>query len=280
MRRLNNNIYSTEIKRAFLNKKMLIALLSGFIIAIWNFIEYALKYSKVIDETITLESQKGMKIYPTSAFTTWMGANTINIQGFVYCLIIPLLAAIPYAMSYYEDRKSGYLKNIVIRDEYREYLKAKMLSVFLTAGVVTILPMILNLMLNLMVLPGIRPEITSDRYMMRAGGMMAELFYKNVYIYYAIYFLIDFVYVGVLTLSALVVSTFAKSGFIAGLTPFIISMVLYLVFGYLNKASFIPCYILNPAFRNNAIVILAEIILLTAYAVTGFYYTEKNSDIM
>ena len=107
MRRLNNNIYSTEIKRAFLNKKMLIALLSGFIIAIWNFIEYALKYSKVIDETITLESQKGMKIYPTSAFTTWMGANTINIQGFVYCLIIPLLAAIPYAMSYYEDRKSG-----------------------------------------------------------------------------------------------------------------------------------------------------------------------------
>ena len=64
------------------------------------------------------------------------------------------------------------------------------------------------------------------------------------------------------------------------MVAFIISMVLYLVFGYLNKASFIPCYILNPAFRNNAIVILAEIILLTAYAVTGFYYTEKNSDIM
>ena len=214
--------YTVEIKRAFFYKKMLIALLSGFVIAIWNFIQYGLKYSRDIDEVINIEINKGMKVYPTSAFMSWMGANTINIQGFVYCLIIPLLAAIPYAKSYYEDRKSGYLKNIVKRGEYKEYLKAKMLSVFLTAGVVTILPMILNLMLNLMVLPGIRPEITSNRYMMRAGGMMAELFYTNVYIYYAIYFLIDFVYVGVLTLSALVVSTFAKSGFIAGITPIII----------------------------------------------------------
>ena len=59
MQRLkNNSIYTVEIKRAFLNKKMLIALLSGFVIAIWNFIQYGLKYSRDIDEVI-----KCLKIY-------------------------------------------------------------------------------------------------------------------------------------------------------------------------------------------------------------------------
>lgn len=92
-------IYKIEIRRAFLNKRMLFALTAGIIICAVHFVQWlptTFDYLKTPEGTI-------LSFYPANVFSEWICSNNYNWEQYVYFLIFPLLACIPYGTSLYDD---------------------------------------------------------------------------------------------------------------------------------------------------------------------------------
>ena len=145
-----------ELYRAFHGKELKAAMLLGGLLGVAHFVLEVIPLVKHIFD--------GYNPYIASSVVGnvsegWMG-GMINAEINIYQMVVFLLITIPYAASYYTDRKSGILKNIAIRGEKSIYMVAKSIAVFITAGVSAVFPLLLNLMLTMTVLP----VITYDWY--------------------------------------------------------------------------------------------------------------------
>ena len=68
----------------------------------------------------------------------------VNFENELFVRIIPLLAAIPYAITYCSDIRTGIVKNYYIRTKKINYLFSKYLAVFLTGGTTVTVPLLIN----------------------------------------------------------------------------------------------------------------------------------------
>ncbi len=60
-------------------------------------------------------------LMPISAFQVWIG-NGVSFEYSLFIRLIPILAAMPYAVTYLSDIKSGIIKNYVTRTAKFNYL--------------------------------------------------------------------------------------------------------------------------------------------------------------
>lgn len=216
--------------------------------------------------------------YPTGVFERWMGADGASVYGTLYYFIMPILAAIPYAGSYKEDLKSGYLKNIVLRAGRKNYLAAKFLVCFLTAGIVSVLPLIINFLLTATVLPALLPQASTFYYPLFGFSMWADLFYAHPYFYLLAYACLNFVFWGMLATLSLSAAHMCENLFVTVLVPFIVCISLLAVNMICNIKTLSPVYFLNPGQPAPAVakIVLAEMAVMLAAGGAYFYVGNKK----
>ncbi|MFR7668865.1 MAG: hypothetical protein ACLU00_10370 [Mediterraneibacter faecis] len=71
-----------------------------------------------------------------------MAGSPSNLEGFIFFLILPILASLPFGTSYFEDCKEGVIKNIYMRTKREDYLKAKYAAAFLSGELQFLVPLI------------------------------------------------------------------------------------------------------------------------------------------
>lgn len=91
------NIFRIELKRAFTNIRFYIALLVGMLIITLHLID-------IIPEMINSYECDGEFVKTT--FYVWIGAGTYKWHTYLYFLIFPLIATLPYGISTFTDRKN------------------------------------------------------------------------------------------------------------------------------------------------------------------------------
>lgn len=207
-----------ELYRAFHGKELKTAMLLGGLLGLAHFVlEVIPSVSHIFD---------GYHPYIASSVVgnvteSWMG-GMINPEINIYQMVVFLLITIPYAASFYTDRKAGILKNIVVRGEKREYLAAKSVAVFMTAGVSAVFPLLLNLMLTMTMFP----VINYDWYQLpNYKALFMNLAVKNVIAYCIVYMALIFVFAGLIAGLALSLSLYANNRFVVLSLPFLICIV-------------------------------------------------------
>ena len=268
----NSNIFKIELKRAFKSRKLLIALLAGMIIAVWHYVQYVLPL-------IRAEEFEEEIYYPVTVFESWMGGNSYTLQQYLLFIIFPILAVLPFGTSYYEDKKSGEYKNIVTRVEKKEYIKAKYKAVFLSAGVVTLFPLVLSLLLTSATLPSLLPQAATYSFQIHNTNFGHQLFFTHPYLYIILYLVFDFIFAGAFAGIALAASTFAGNICIVLAAPFVTGMFLMVMMNMLNIGKYAPVYFLNPGYgMENPLIPLAQLAILLIYVGITFIIGEKNSE--
>lgn len=268
----NSNIFKIELKRAFKSRKLLIALLAGMIIAVWHYVQYVLPL-------IRAEEFEEEIYYPVTVFESWMGGNSYTLQQYLLFIIFPILAVLPFGTSYYEDKKSGEYKNIVTRVEKKEYIKAKYKAVFLSAGVVTLFPLVLSLLLTSATLPSLLPQAATYSFQIDNTNFGHQLFFTHPYLYIILYLVFDFIFAGAFAGIALAASTFAGNICIVLAAPFVTGMFLMVMMNMLNIGKYAPVYFLNPGYgMENPLIPLAQLAILLIYVGITFIIGEKNSE--
>lgn len=273
-------IIKVELNRAFRSAGFLFAVMIGSAMSLWYFIKFSwplIEHILRVQSGTASESFFKKVYYATPVAEGWMGTHIAD----GYFLVLPILCAIPYGISYYMDNRNGYVNQLTTRVKRSTYIKAKMTAVFISGGAVAVIPMILNLLLCMCFLPIMYPVSSTQLFPVSAGSVLSELFYSKSwsFLYIIIYIIFDFVFFGLLNGLTLFMSCFVDNRFTIILSPFIISFGLHVAFGWwINKSGWSP---LNFTYLPNMqqvdlLAVLVEMLILVVCMVMFFRLSKQD----
>lgn len=206
-----------ELHRALHGAGMKFVLAVGFALALEHFI------FRVIPQM----RQMFTGYHPDLGFTSirsfqsvWMGK--ICAENNIYKVIVPLLAVMPYAGSFYMDRKRGIVKNICTRGEKKEYMAAKSTAVFISAGIAAVFPFIVSMILTSAVMPVFNYVWTISPL---NEGLFAKLSLHYPILNYFCMMAIMFVFAGLIAGLTLSLSLYADNLFVVLSFPFLLYQI-------------------------------------------------------
>ena len=271
-------IYTNEIKRAFNTIGMKLALLVGCALSIWHVITVIMPISEGQNYELSANAIDDLYV-PISLFSTWMGNELFPIQSYIFYLILPLLAVLPFGSSFFEDIKSGYIINVCTRVEKKIYFKAKYLAVFLSGGVAVVAPLLLNLVLSSMFMPAFIPD-NGTVGTISPTTMAYEVFFTHPLVYVLMFIVIDFLFAGVIATLALSYTYFTEHRFGVMIVPFVFYFFIYSLTNLIDKTDYSLFFMLNGGANNNYLPVYTLYLLLffiLSYVI--FMWKGKKQDV-
>lgn len=270
----------SECSRAFTSKGFFLSVGIGFVITLVYFFHYVLPVD--LGAMVNGYGGKTDPEYPGILYNLWFGGRYACLEKQLFFLILPLLAALPFADSYFHDLRGGYLYNVCLRTDKKHYFAAKYLAVFLSGGTAVTLPLLANFLLCSMFLPSMKPEVTNAHILVYSS--FPHLFFSYPVLYVLLYLAIIFVFSGLLACFGLYATRHLGYAFLVLLAPFavylFISSGLNLI-GGMELHAWQPIKFLDPAFERDAkLSILIEGVLLLAVTVVGFVIRQPRRDVL
>jgi hypothetical protein len=272
------NCFKMEMKRVLSGRIFWVSLSAGTFLLVL----YILMDTAALAEN-PLSGFSGVSTYPYSLYAKWAGGHG-NVYLSAFLFIFPLLAASAHAVTYYLDLKSGYIKNVVTKAGRKDYLIAKYLVSFISGGLVTAVPMIINFMVTAAMLPAIKPFLGSSY--MYSGIFLVWLAYNHPFIHFLAFMVIYFVYGGTFACIALAAARLIRNVFLLSLFPFVVAYALNIIsssyFKYIDGIKSIsPFVILNMSMSSTTWVAVAgEAVILTAGGFLIYYMKGRKADVI
>lgn len=258
-----------EFYRAFRSRGFHIALCAGIGIAVADILLFYQAFRQEISTKVFLQA--------------WIGTDYQFVTNGLFYILLPVIAALPYAGSYYEDLKSGYLKNILLSTSRRSYYTAKAVVVFTMGAITVMIPLLIDMMVVMTIYPLRAPERLE---FLTAGildaNLFSDLFAENGALYALAYIVFDGVYAGVLALFGICVAEHVESLFSTVVLPFVAYIIWSTVMleNYDGKFSLVE--MLNPQQRIvssglQAVVIFAGLVIV---AVTWMIKKGRRKNVL
>jgi hypothetical protein len=256
--------------RAFSSSGFLVSLLIGLGIAAHQYIyaQYALGTAEMFEFSVFYG--KAQMELPDYIWGAWLGGAGFGIHGYLYFLLLPLLASLPHGVSYLQDTRSGYHNNVIVRAGRKSYYVAKWFATFLTGGLVVVIPLLANLVAHLTSLPLMGPYAETFSSLMSDDSMLSSVFFESPLIYLTICLTLVFVFGGIYATFSLLVTFFTDYAFVALLMPFLASVLFTMILDLFGVAYLSPQEFLYPSDGEGIIaVVLIElaVFLLTSFVV-------------
>lgn len=148
-----------ELDRAFLNPWFVLAMLIGCGLAVGCAVMAYVDFTR--GEAGKLVSDEWLGLSIGGCYGLWMGLGTVeNPLRYVFFILAPLLAVMPYAWSLRSDLVDGVANQVAARVGKGRYLLFRGIAVFLTAFAVIAVPYLLNLVILACLVPAYVPDIT------------------------------------------------------------------------------------------------------------------------
>lgn len=206
-----NSLFKSEFKRQLTNNPLFWACVAiGACIAIlaaWIEIQIELN-------TLKATLQQGDHLsYNTllsviSAYTAWIPTRIGDFYSGLYYLLWPLLATIPTAWILSNDSKEGVLEQQCLRIKKASVIRIKLYVSFISGGICSALPLILNFLVVICFLPLFTPKIYDEIYTaVPMNSLFSGLFYNSPLAYVITLSVLAFIIGG---LFSCVVSLFAS----------------------------------------------------------------------
>lgn len=112
--------YRTELKHALYSVNFLIALLGTVMTLLMACVEMLIPLFRVREQAVPL----------SFLFIALQQAITADTMKFA----LPIIAALPYSASCYDDFRSGFIKEYLPRSGYRNYITGKQIACFVSGG--------------------------------------------------------------------------------------------------------------------------------------------------
>lgn len=221
-------------------------------------------------------------MYPGWLFNEWLGGNSLSVHSFLYFMILPLLASLPFADSFYLDVTKGFISEICTRVHKSNYFAGKYIAVFFSGAVTAVFPLLLNFFLCLSIYPALKPEPTSG-YSHLSSTSLSELYYNDPVIFLLIHYLMIFLMAGLLATFALSASYYCNYQFLALISPFLLYISMIAVFGLFEMPNWQPNNFLNPAYSETYYGDILTPYFVTCIMLIGlssiFFFKGRKADI-
>lgn len=268
-------MFRIEMNRLLKSKGLYVSLLIGCGLALWHFFKWIFPASHSWDMISAYGKTSGLTL--SSAYESWMNTSLFPMPSFLFLMGLPILAVLPYGLTYDNDRKSGWIKNVYVRIERRSYMRVKLGLAFLSGMLVVMLPLLLNFMLAAASLPLKAPQACSG--LMRPRSIWCNLFYQNPMCYVLLISLLNGMYGGLMSMLAVLLSHSTDYGFLVGIMPFLYHMFVFSLFNLAGHAEYSPAQFLSGGVFVNYYVEYVIIGILTVLVFLIAYRKGTKSDV-
>lgn len=258
------NCLRLELHRMFRSKGLLAALAIGLLFTGSHIITIVLPYAKM-NEGIAYDNPMCI---PFSACMFFMGYDMYGWQGQIYYRLLPLLAAIPYANSYFCDISQGYIKNLQVRCKKKHYLTAKYLVTFISGGITVVTPLIVDYLLCLAFLPVYQPIRSTGLYAIS----FVYFYYTHTIIYILLFLAVDFVIGGLYAVLGLLGAEIIANKYLIVIFPYLFVAIFQMIIRILNLGAFDPEVLAIPEAQSGEIYHYIIVILLGLLITFGVYF--------
>ena len=268
------NVFKIELKRAILNKWMVISILIGFVICCLPI------YEKFNNMQLFLSSKyvPGAEHIVTTAtvYQQFILFDRFEPCLYIFLFIMPILVSLPYGASFYNDTRSGYIKQIITRSNTRKYLFSKYLSTFISGGVVATIPVVTNFMILALIYPLNKPIRFYTNYR-GEETFTIDLFFEYPLLHTIFWCFVLFVVAGLLATISLAISRVVDNYFGIILTPFAFSFILIFITYITQKSEYSFLYTISTScVRMNYWILLYEIIGMFFAGFVSFVVIKKE----
>lgn len=266
-------ILKEEVRRSLRSRGMVMSLTLGGIIAAAQVIQYQIPNSHW---NFTKAMEDFPILYPFSAADSWLAGGAVCLEAFLYFLVIPILAVLPFGTSYFSDQASGFLKGLYTRTSRKDYLTAKYIAVFFSGGLAVLLPLVLNLLCALVLLPNLAPQFVFPNNAICAASLFYRLYFSHPVIYTVLFLCIDFVMGGIWACAALAASFFSDYKIVIAVCPFFLQLGIHVICTMLDAIEYSSVYFTQSGYgMKNAVVPAAYVIL--GLASTWVIFRKKGA---
>ena len=231
---MKKSIYKVELHRAICSWGFSAALLIGCGLALGH----AYRTWSILQSTLSNELSRyrfESTYYTGSGFLYSLSYDLYYWECQLFFYILPLLAALPHATSYTQDRKSGFQRILVLRCGRMGYVKAKLLSVFVSGGLVAAIPQLFSLALVSLLIPLRNVDLMG---LYRTPGVtFYKLLVSHTGLYFLFFILIDFIIFGIFSMISLLISLVTDIRFTAWASPFLVYLFLHHISGSISESS-------------------------------------------
>jgi len=277
-------VWKMEFRRLFHNKGLYFSLAVGVILVVWLFIKEVVTLQE-FEEQYALYGDKiqGYLHYPKTLYNSFIGLEYDGLPPIILYMLFPLIVTLPYASSYFQDRKSGYLKNIFVRVDRKQYYAVKFVTVFFSGFFVCGVILLLSLFLTMLVFPMLLPEcVTANYAIANENDMWYNLFYSKPMTYTLLYILLDMLFCGCMTSLTLFISMFTNTIFFSLTGSFLIFEITDYLLQTMGLTKWSPLSFYLPTQRNGSasfLIVIIEFIVLLLISFVPFYWKERKKDV-
>lgn len=265
------NLIKNELLHMYSSKEFRIALGLAMFIAIWQGV-YVDIYGETIGYAIEGEIEYG------GLFECWLGAGVSFAQSYWYYLVMPLIATLAYAGSVFDDKKSGYIKQVCIRSSRRQYYLAKAIAVFIAGGFSCVFPFVINFMIIAMKYPVLYPSLYRG-FGPDSSEVGGVFFWIHPIVYTVLFLLFDFALCGIFALVSMLLCMKLHYKYIAVVFPFAISFFLYELGVAVDTTDIAPkCYMV-PQYGIENVWTLVGIAILGVIVFATILLMGKRNEI-
>ncbi len=266
-----------EFQRLFRSVTFYISLGIGLILTMTQFVMVGLQESMHI---LDAYSPKGIS-EPYGVFSSYFGmAGPPLVYRQIYYLILPILAVFAYATTFCADHNSGYVKNLYTRTNKKYYYAAKYIVSCTAGGLVATIPLVVNLIANMMVLPSLKPVAALGCYAGNGIALWGDIFYTHPYIFMVLYLILIFFYQFIFVNVALILSRRVTNRFLVVILPFLLNYFFHMLVVNIRKYRLSPIVIFDMTnirsleFRE----VFAEGVLLVAVTSLLYFWHVKKDE--
>ncbi len=205
-------------------------------------IRFALYVNQVYDN-IDMPHPRGFSLI---LITRWLGGD-FNAAANIFVLMIPLLATIPYGISYYSELKRGYSNQITVRCGKKKYILAKGIAAFISGMLAICIPLVVNVMINATYIPNVADDQISLQSFVGQGYFFSKIYYSHPTIYLILAIILMSVWGGVWAFMAFMFATFIKNAVIITVAPILVAFTMnYCFLKLVSSPIFERKYALSP----------------------------------
>lgn len=275
--------FKIELERAFKNK-----LFYGTIL-----LEVALIAAHVCTSVLP-EAQNGipflleqLKTAPEkvemipNVLSLWVTIDN-NIFRTLFFSIMPILSAIPYGAVLYLDMKNHYINQLAVRGNKNHIYGAKMLTLFLSGGVIAVFPHLLSLLANALFVPYLKPYSSTFGFSVTLTKVFGDLFYTHTWVYILLTLLWIFIGYGLLNCLCFAAAFAFENRFIVMLMPFTLYFATYVI-GHLIGTVVVPWFYLrvdNFAVGDVPVVIVQMLLYCLLIAAVYLFRARPKRDML
>ncbi len=277
---MKTHILKTEMRRVFSGSGMKTAILVGVVIVVLEFVMVTWPAATFDPYEQSPDGDWGV---PFHFWNSWLGGDSqISLPSYLYRLLLPVLAALPFSSSYAADVTNGYIRQIVIRADKRRYLLSKMFGVWFGGGLAAVLPLVISFFTAMAVLP-LRGPHRMVYSIVGSKQMFGELYANTPLLYLLLSALIIFAFCGAMALIGLFISLYVHQPFMVLITPFTFYLGADIVARRIDPVHadrFLPMQFLHPNqwMDGREDIVFGEMLLLMLLFGGGFYLIASRRD--